>query len=151
MSLPMTTKRLTRKEKIAQGVPKPYQGNRKKLRAKALKEARKAQYYAIYRGCPYPPRKVRLVADLIRGQSLEKAMAYLKLTKRWAAKAVLKALKNAVKDWKQKTGDAGDEDQLRVIRIEVDSGPFLKRIQPAPQGRAHPIRKRTSHIRIYIG
>ncbi len=147
----MTTQRLTRKEKLAQGLPKPYQRNRKYLRAQALKQARKAQYYAIYRGCPYPPRKVRLVADLIRGQSVEKAMAFLKLTKRWAAKAMLKTLRNALNDWEQKTGGKGDLDQLRVVRVEVDSGPFLKRVQPAPQGRAHPIRKRTSHIRLYLG
>jgi large subunit ribosomal protein L22 len=141
---------LTRKEKLAQGLPKPYTGSRKKRMAEALKERRKAQYYAIYRGCPYPPRKVRLVADLIRGQSVEKAMAYLKLTRRWAAKEVLKALRCALNDWEQKTGGAGDLDTLRIARIEVGGGPFLKRIQPAPQGRAHPIRKRTSHIRIYL-
>ncbi|MCS7162241.1 MAG: 50S ribosomal protein L22 [Bacteroidia bacterium] len=142
---------LTRKEKLAQGLPKPYQGNRKRLRAQRLKEERKKLYYAIYRGCPYPARKVRLVADLIRGQSVEKALAYLKLSRRWAAKAVLKALRCAINDWEQKTGGAGDLEALRVVRIEIDGGPFLKRYQPAPQGRAHPIRKRTSHIRIYLG
>ncbi|MCX7607014.1 MAG: 50S ribosomal protein L22 [Bacteroidia bacterium] len=141
---------LTRREKIAHGLPKPYSGNRKKRFAEQLKAQKKQQYYAIYRGCPYPPRKVRLVADLIRGQSVEKALAYLKLTRRWAAKEVLKALRCALNDWEQKTGGAGDLDTLRVQRIEVGGGPFLKRIQPAPQGRAHPIRKRTSHIRIYL-
>ncbi|GIV26152.1 MAG: 50S ribosomal protein L22 [Bacteroidia bacterium] len=118
--------------------------------AEALKQQRKALYYVIYRGCPYPPRKVRLVADLVRGLPVEKAMAYLKLSRRWAAKEVLKALRCALNDWEQKTGGAGDLEKLRVVRIEVDSGPFLKRIQPAPQGRAHPIRKRSSHIRIYL-
>ncbi len=142
---------LTRKEKIAQGIEKPYTGRRKALLAAALREKRKSQYYAIYRGCPYPPRKVRLVADMIRGLPVEKAMAYLKLSKRWAAKAMLKTLRNAINDWEQKTGGQGSLDELRVVRVEVDSGPFLKRIQPAPQGRAHPIRKRTSHIRIYLG
>ena len=142
--------RLTRKEKIAQGIEKPYTGRRKALMAAALKEARATQYYAIYRGCPYPPRKVRLVADMIRGLPVEKAMAYLKLSKRWAARAMLKTLRNAINDWEQKTGGKGSLDELRVVRVEVDGGPFLKRIQPAPQGRAHPIRKRTSHIRLYI-
>ncbi len=143
--------RLTRKEKIAQGIEKPYRGRRKALVAAARKEARATQYYAIYRGCPYPPRKVRLVADMIRGLPVEKAMAYLKLSKRWAARAMLKTLRNAINDWEQKTGGKGSLDELRVVRVEVDGGPFLKRIQPAPQGRAHPIRKRTSHIRLYIG
>lgn len=142
---------LTRKEKIAQGIPKPYSGNRKARMAEALREKRKAQYYAILRGCPYPPRKVRLVADLIRGQSVEKAIAYLKLSRRWAAKEVLKVLRCAINDWEQKSGGAGDLETLRITRIEVAGGPFLKRIQPAPQGRAHPIRKRSSHIRIYLG
>ncbi|MEN3040236.1 MAG: 50S ribosomal protein L22 [Bacteroidia bacterium] len=142
---------LTRREKIAQGIPKPYKGNRKARAAAALRERRKSQYYAILRGCPYPPRKVRLVADLIRGQSVEKALAYLKLSRRWAAKEVLKALRCAINDWEQKTGGAGDLENLKIVRIEVDGGPFLKRIQPAPQGRAHPIRKRSSHIRIYLG
>lgn len=146
-----TATRLTRREKIAQGIPKPYKGNRKRNKAQALKEQRKQLYYAILRGCPYPARKVRLVADLIRGQSVEKAMAYLKLTRRWAAKEVLKALRCAINDWEQKTGGAGDLETLKVQRIEIDGGPFLKRIQPAPQGRAHPIRKRSSHIRIYLG
>ncbi len=143
--------RLTRKEKIAQGMEKPYRGRRKALLAQKLDEQRKQRYYAIYRGCPYPPRKVRLVADLIRGLPVEKAIAYLKLSKRWAAKAMLKTLRNAINDWEQKTGGAGSLDEIRVVRVEVDGGPFLKRIQPAPQGRAHPIRKRTAHIRIYIG
>jgi large subunit ribosomal protein L22 len=143
--------RLTRKEKLALGIEKPYRGRRKALRAQKLKEQRKQLYYAIYRGCPYPPRKVRLVADMIRGLPVEKAIAYLKLCKRWAAKAVLKTLRNAINDWEQKTGGAGSLDELRVVRIEVDGGPFLKRIRPAPQGRAHLIRKRTSHIRIYLG
>lgn len=142
---------LTRKEKIAQGLPKPYKGNRKRRMAEALKAKRKEMYYAVYRGCPYPPRKVRLVADLIRGQTVEKALAYLKLTRRWVAKEVLKALRCAINDWEQKTGGSGDLETLRVVRIEIDGGPFLKRIQPAPQGRAHPIRKRSSHIRIYLG
>lgn len=141
---------LTRKEKIAQGIPKPYVGNRKARMADALREERKVTFYAILRGCPYPPRKVRLVADMIRGQSVEKALAYLKLSRRWAAKEVLKVLRCAINDWEQKTGGAGDLEGLRIIRIEVDGGPFLKRIQPAPQGRAHPIRKRSSHIRIYL-
>ncbi|MCS7188532.1 MAG: 50S ribosomal protein L22 [Bacteroidia bacterium] len=142
--------RLTYKEKIAQGIPKPNKGNRKRLAAEALKAKRKAQYYAIYRGSPYPPRKVRLVADGIRGQTVEKAMAFLKLTRRWAAKEILKALRCAINDWEQKTGGKGDLETLRVARIEIDGGPFLKRIQPAPQGRAHLIRKRSSHIRIYL-
>jgi len=141
---------LTRKAKLTQGLPKPYKGNRKKRSAEALKQKRKALYYAIYRGCPYPPRKVRLVADLVRGLPVEKALAYLKLSRRWAAKEVLKALRCALNDWEQKTGGAGDLEKLRIVRLEVDSGPFLKRIQPAPQGRAHPIRKRSSHIRIYL-
>jgi large subunit ribosomal protein L22 len=143
--------RLTRKQKLAQGIEKPYRGRRKALRAQKLKEQRKQLYYAIYRGCPYPPRKVRLVADMIRGLPVEKALAYLKLSKRWAAKAMLKTLRNAINDWEQKTGGAGSLDELRVVRVEVDGGHFLKRIQPAPQGRAHLIRKRTSHIRLYLG
>jgi large subunit ribosomal protein L22 len=142
--------RLTRKEKIAQGIAKPYAGRRKAVTAHALREQRRINYYAIYRGCPFPPRKVRLVADLIRGLPVEKAMAYLKLSKRWAAKAMLKTLLNAINDWQQKTGGAGSLDELRVVWVEVGGGPVLKRIQPAPQGRAHPIRKRTSHIHLYL-
>ncbi|MCS7297549.1 MAG: 50S ribosomal protein L22 [Bacteroidia bacterium] len=119
--------------------------------AEKLRTQRRSSYYAILRGCPYPPRKVRLVADLIRGQSVEKALAYLKLSRRWAAKEVLKALRCAINDWEQKTGGAGDLETLKITRIEVGGGPFLKRIQPAPQGRAHPIRKRSSHIIIHLG
>lgn len=141
---------MTRKEKIAQGIPKPYQGNRKAHSAAARKAQKKNLYYAIYWNCPYPPRKVRLVADLIRGQRVEKALILLKLTKRFAAKAMLKTLRCAINDWEQKTQNKGDVENLYVAHVSVDPAPFLKRIQPAPQGRAHPIRKRHAHIKIYL-
>ena len=95
------------------------------------------------------PRKVRLVADLVRGKSVNQAFALLSFTRKKAALPVQKLLKSAVANAAENDG-VRDVDNLVIDRIMVDEGPTLKRYMPRARGRATPIRKRTSHIQIRL-
>jgi len=103
---------------------------------------------AILRHVGVAPRKVRAVVDLVRGKRVGEAMTLLKFTPRHAAKVVEKVLKSAIANAEQR--EVGDIDDLWISKACVDQGPTLKRIQPAPQGRAHPIKKRSSHITLVV-
>jgi large subunit ribosomal protein L22 len=106
---------------------------------------------AILRNVPTSPRKMRLVVDLIRGQKVSKALAILKHQPQSAAPVLHKVLLSAVANWQQKNEDIKLEDtDLYVKSAFVDGGKMLKRLRPAPQGRAHRIRKRSNHITIVI-
>jgi len=126
-------------------------GVRKKQRAEQLKEAKKTQYFAILKGCPTSPRKMRLVADLIRGEEVLKALDILKYNPKEASGRLEKLLKSAIANWEIKNeGQKPEDHYLYVKEIRVDSATMLKRYQPAPQGRAHRIRKRSNHVTLYI-
>jgi large subunit ribosomal protein L22 len=126
-------------------------GARKRNTANQRKEEKKTQYFAILRNCPSSPRKMRLVADLVRGMEVNRALDVLKFSTKEASKKVEKLLLSAVANWQAKNVDERIEDsKLYVSKIFVDSGRQLKRIQPAPQGRAHRIRKRSNHVTIYL-
>ncbi|MGF1638953.1 MAG: 50S ribosomal protein L22 [Cyclobacteriaceae bacterium] len=100
---------------------------------------------------PTSPRKMRLIADLIRGQKVSKALTLLKYENREGAIRVEKLLLSAINNWQAKNEDARIEDaDLYVKTIFVDSGRMLKRLRPAPQGRAHRIRKRSNHVTVVI-
>ncbi|HEV7351377.1 50S ribosomal protein L22 [Telluribacter sp.] len=106
---------------------------------------------AILRNVPTSPRKMRLVADMIRGQKVSKALAILKFQPQAASSTLYKVLLSAVANWQQTNEDAKIEDaDLFVKTVFVDGGRMLKRLRPAPQGRAHRIRKRSNHITIVI-
>lgn len=106
---------------------------------------------AILRNVPTSPRKMRLVADMIRGQKVSKALALLKFQPNAASPILHKVLLSAVANWQQGNEDAKIEDaDLYVKTVFVDGGRMLKRLRPAPQGRAHRIRKRSNHITIVI-
>jgi|TARA_B100001093_G_C26856613_1_gene1027738 large subunit ribosomal protein L22 len=127
-------------------------GARKRLRAEALKAEKKAIAIAQLRKSPISPRKMRLAADLIRGVEVNKALNILQFSSKDAAKSLEKLLRSAISNWEQKNEDADiSEASLMVTRIEVGGGAMLKRIQPAPQGRAHRIRKRSNHVTIVVG
>jgi len=127
-------------------------GNRKRLRAIQLKEARKNAYVAKLKGCPTSPRKMRLVADLIRGLEVEKALNILKFNSKEASINLEKLLLSAIDNWQSKNEDASIEDAgLYIKTITVDSAGMLKRLRPAPQGRAHRIRKRSNHVTLELG
>lgn len=125
--------------------------NRKKERADRLKEERKTQYFATLKNCPTAPRKMRLVADLIRGMQVDKALYALKLNPKEASGRMEKLLLSAISNWEQKNeGESADGSKLIVSQVMVDSARMLKRVQPAPQGRAHRIRKRSNHVTLVI-
>ncbi len=126
-------------------------GVRKKLRAEKIKEAKKTQYFAVLKGCPTSPRKMRMVADLIRGEEVLKALDILRYNPKEASGRLEKLLKSAIANWEMKNeGQKPEEHYLYVKEIRVDSASMLKRYQPAPQGRAHRIRKRSNHVTLYI-
>ena len=102
--------------------------------------------------CPMSPRKMRLVVDQIRGQRVEDALNILKFSqKRMYAEKVEKLLKSAIANWQQVNDEKVDEETGLVVKsVYVNQGRTLKRIQPAPQGRAHRIRKRSNHITLVV-
>jgi len=127
-------------------------GSRKRLRAERIKEDRKSQYVANLNNVPTSPRKMRLVADLVRGMDIDKALYVLQYSQKEPAKRLYKLLLSAIANWKEKNeGSRLEENQLYIKEIKVDSGRMLKRIQPAPQGRAHRIRKRSNHVTLVLG
>lgn len=126
-------------------------GVRKRNTAQELKEARKNTAFAKLNNCPTSPRKMRLVADIIRGEDVEKALNILKFNAKEASGRLEKLLLSAIANWESKNEGAKIEDSnLFVKEITVDSGRMLKRVQPAPQGRAHRIRKRSNHVTLIV-
>lgn len=126
-------------------------GARKRIKAEKLKEARKNQAYAKLRNVPTSPRKMRLVVDLIRGKEVNLALDILKFSTKEASRSVEKLLLSAVANWKEKNeGQRLEDANLFVKEAYVDSGRILKRLRPAPQGRAHRIRKRSNHVTILV-
>ena len=127
-------------------------GVRKRNTAEALKEARKNIAFAKLNNCPTSPRKMRLVADIIRGLDVEKALNILKFNSKEASRRLEKLLLSAIANWESKNeGSKIEDSNIYVKEITVDSGRMLKRVQPAPQGRAHRIRKRSNHVTIVLG
>lgn len=127
-------------------------GSRKYNAAEARKEARKSVAMASLNNCPTSPRKMRLMADLIRGMAVEKALFVLKYSPKEASIRLEKLLLSALSNWQTKNPDARMEDSNLVVEsIMVDGGRMLKRISPAPQGRAHRVRKRSNHVTVVVG
>lgn len=125
-------------------------GARKRLKAEQRKEANKQQYFAKLNNCPTSPRKMRLVADQIRGMEVFQAMGLLQFSKKEASSNLSKLLKSALHNYEAKTGESPESGDLVVSNVHVDSARMLKRIQPAPQGRAHRIRKRSNHVTLFV-
>ena len=120
--------------------------------AEAMKESRKNVAFAKLNNCPTSPRKMRLVADLVRGVEVNKALQILKFNTKEASARLEKLLLSAVANWQIKNEHARMEDSgLFVKEIQVDSARVLKRLRPAPQGRAHRIRKRSNHVTVVVG
>ncbi len=120
--------------------------------AERLKEERSQLVYAKLNNCPTSPRKMRLVADLVRGENVEKALAILRFNTKEASRRLEKLLLSAIANWQAKNEDADiEEADLFVQEIRVDGGRMLKRLRPAPQGRAHRIRKRSNHVTLVLG
>ena len=126
-------------------------GSRKEKTAIKRKEERKTTYLAKLNNCPTSPRKMRLVADMVRGQEVTQALNILKFSPKEASGRVEKLLMSAIANWRTKNEGVRLEDgNLYVKSIYVDSARQLKRIRPAPQGRAHRIRKRSNHVTLIV-
>jgi len=127
-------------------------GSRKKQMADAIKEEKKHIAFAKLNNCPTSPRKMRLVADLVRGQKADVALNILKFSPQAASNRLEKLLLSAIANWEAKNEGANVEEAgLFIQEIRVDGGAMLKRLRPAPQGRAHRIRKRSNHVTVVIG
>ncbi|HCF03113.1 50S ribosomal protein L22 [Flavobacterium sp.] len=127
-------------------------GVRKRETADARKEDNKSLAFAKLNNCPTSPRKMRLVADLVRGQKVERALNILRFSSKEASRKLEKLLLSAINNWEQKNSEGNvTEAGLFVKEIRVDGGMMLKRLRPAPQGRAHRIRKRSNHVTIVLG
>ena len=128
-------------------------GKRKRLMAERLKEAKKQTAIAVLKDAPTSPRKMRLVADTVRGVEVNRALDLLHFSKKEASVRLEKLLKSAIANWEAKNQDKSselDNGNVYVKTIMVGEGRTLKRIRPCPQGRAGRIRKRSNHVTIIL-
>jgi len=125
-------------------------GVRKQNTAEARKEANKSKYFAVLKNCPTSPRKMRLLADLIRGKGVYEALNILKFNPKEASGRLEKLLTSAISNYEAKTGERPENSNLIVQQIFVDSAIQMKRLRTAPQGRANRIRKRSNHVTIVV-
>ncbi|MBQ0155607.1 MAG: 50S ribosomal protein L22 [Bacteroidales bacterium] len=124
--------------------------SRKKVSADARKEAKKSLYFAKLNDVPTSPRKMRLVADMVRGMEAFRALGVLRYSTKEASIKLEKLLRSAIANWEQKNETKAEMGQLYVSNIYVDSARQLKRLRPAPQGRGYRIRKRSNHVTIFV-
>ena len=126
-------------------------GARKSIMAAKLKAEKKQTAIAVLRNCPTSPLKMRIVADTIRGVEINRALGLLRFSKKEASIRLEKLLRSAIANWEAKNeGQRLEDNTLCVSEIFVDGGRMLKRVQPAPQGRAHRIRKRSNHVTLVV-
>lgn len=126
-------------------------GARKRNRANRIKEERENIYSAMLRNYPVSPRKMRLIADLIRGEEVNKALDILKYSPQHVSRDLEKLVLSAISNWQNKNEGVRIEDSnLYISEIRVDQGRTLKRYRPAPQGRAHKIKKRSNHVTVIL-
>ncbi|MBK8291363.1 MAG: 50S ribosomal protein L22 [Flammeovirgaceae bacterium] len=124
----------------------------KREKIEAVKAAAKTGASTSYlKNVPSSPRKMRLVADLIRGERVSKALNILKYEAQHASAKMEKLLLSAISSWEAKNTDVKlEEADLFVKEVFVDGGRILKRLRPAPQGRAHRVRKRSNHVTLTV-
>jgi large subunit ribosomal protein L22 len=126
-------------------------GVRKRESAESRKEENKQISFAKLKNCPTSPRKMRLVADLVRGMQVDKALQILKYNPKEASNRIEKLLLSAIANWQAKNEGKRVEDANLIVKtIFVDSGFQLKRLRTAPQGRGYRIRKRSNHVTLTV-
>lgn len=125
-------------------------GVRKRQSAELRKEAQKTQAFAKLLNIPSSPRKMRLVADMVRGQEVFRALGILKFSNKEAAARIEKLLRSAIANWEAKNERKAENGELYISTIFVDPAPMLKRLRPAPQGRGYRIRKRANHVTLFV-
>ena len=125
-------------------------GVRKREMAEARKEANKSTYFAKLNNYPTSPRKMRLLADMIRNKPVEYALNVLRFHTQHSSVPLSKLVVSAVKNYEAKTGLRAEDSLLFIKEIKVDGASMLKRFRPAPQGRAYRIRKRSNHVTVVL-
>lgn len=125
-------------------------GVRKRKSAEIIKEERKNSAFAKLTNVPTSPRKMRLVADMVRGKEVFRALGILKFSNKEAAARVEKLLRSAIANWEAKNEQKAESGMLRISTIFVNCAPMLKRLRPAPQGRGYRIRKRANHVTLIV-
>ncbi len=125
-------------------------GVRKRNSAEAIKETRKSQAFAKLTNIPSSPRKMRLVADLVRGKEVFRALGILKFSNKEAAAKLEKLLRSAIANWEAKNDRKAENDELYISTIFVNCAPMLKRLRTAPKGRGYRIRKRANHVTLFV-
>ncbi len=126
-------------------------GVKSRNKAEKRKEEKKSLFFARLNNCPTSPRKMRLIADNIRGKKVELVLHLLKNSPQASSIRLHKLLLSAIANWQAKNeGVRLEESDLYISEIFVDSGRMLKRIHTAPQGRAHRVRKRSNHVTLYV-
>ena len=125
-------------------------GVRKRQSAELRKEAQKTQAFAKLLNIPSSPRKMRLVADMVRGQEVFRALGILKFSNKEAAARLEKCLRSAIANWEAKNERKAENGELYISTIFVGPAPMLKRLRPAPQGRGYRIRKRANHVTLFV-
>ena len=125
-------------------------GVRKRNAAQARKDAQKEVAFAKLTNVPSSPRKMRLVADLVRGQEVFRALGILHFSNKEAAARLEKLLRSALANWEAKNDRKAESGELYISTIYVNPAPMLKRLRPAPQGRGYRIRKRANHVTLIV-
>ena len=125
-------------------------GVRKRNSADKMKEERKNIAFAKLTNIPSSPRKMRLVADMVRGKEVFRALGILKFSNKEAAAKLEKLLRSAIANWEAKNERKAESGELCISTIYVNCAPMLKRLRPAPQGRGYRIRKRANHVTLIV-
>lgn len=125
-------------------------GVRKRKSAEQRKEEQKNVAFAKLTNIPTSPRKMRLVADMVRGKEVFRALGILKFSNKEAAARLGKLLRSAVANWEEKNERKAESGELYISTIFVNCAPMLKRLRTAPQGRGYRIRKRANHVTIVV-
>lgn len=125
-------------------------GNRKKMSAESRKELKQSLYFASLTNIASSPRKMRLIADLVRGMEVNRALAVLRYSGKRASDPVGRTVKSAINNWEQKNERHANEGELYISKIYVDEAPTLKRLRPRAQGRGNRIRKRRSNLTVFV-
>ncbi|MDE5719864.1 MAG: 50S ribosomal protein L22 [Paramuribaculum sp.] len=125
-------------------------GVRKRNTAERIKAERKDIAFAKLTNIPSSPRKMRLVADMVRGVEVFRALGILKFSNKEAAAKLEKLLRSAIANWEAKNERKAENGELCVSTIYVNCAPMLKRLRPAPQGRGYRIRKRANHVTLIV-
>ena len=125
-------------------------GERKRLSANRRKEENKSIAFAKLLNVPTSPRKMRLVADMVRGKEVFRALGILKFSNKEAAARLEKLVRSAVANWEEKNERKAEDGELYISTIYVNCAPMLKRLRTAPQGRGYRIRKRSNHVTVIV-